>query len=241
MKIRFIGTGTMGSTKRCNQSLLIDNMLFDIGSGTIKQVERLGISTRRIQYVVISHFHSDHFLDIVNFLIGRSIRKELTEKIYIIGPRGLKKIMLFLFNLTHADGDVDKYKNLEKKFNIEIIELAGYKSFQQEDFKLTAYPLKHGLCKNILGYMLEKDGITLAYATDTTFCSNLEYMIQNASYAFCDATDEISTTVHMGADDLYDLAYKYYKCKIYAIHRNDYDTEKYDYLYIPQDGDELLL
>ena len=241
MKVRFIGTGTMGSTTRCNQSLLVDNILFDIGSGTVKQLERLGISTRRVQYVVISHFHSDHFLDITNFLIGRSIRKELTEKIYVIGPKGLKKAMLILFNLTHADGDIDKYANIEKKFNMEIIELQNGKTFKQDDFKLTAYSLKHGFCRNILGFILEKENQKIAYATDTAFCPNLEYMLQNTSYAFCDATHEISTTMHIGAEQLYKLAYKYYKCKVYAIHRGDYDTKKYDYLFIPQDGDELLI
>ena len=48
MKISFIGTGTMGSITRCNTSILVDDILFDIGMGTVKQIERLKIYTKSI-------------------------------------------------------------------------------------------------------------------------------------------------------------------------------------------------
>ncbi len=54
MKITFIGTGTMGSLTRCNTSVLIDDILFDIGMGTIKQIGRLKITQN--QFVIWS-FH----------------------------------------------------------------------------------------------------------------------------------------------------------------------------------------
>lgn len=47
MKITFVGTGTMGCITRCNTSVLIDNILFDIGMGTVKQLERLKIYTKK--------------------------------------------------------------------------------------------------------------------------------------------------------------------------------------------------
>ena len=92
MKITFVGTGTMGCTTRCNTRMLVDDILFDVGMGTVKQIERLKIYTKSIKYIVISHFHADHFLDIPNFLIGRGIRKETEEyKLTIIGPIGVRK------------------------------------------------------------------------------------------------------------------------------------------------------
>lgn len=66
MKVTFIGTGTMGGTTRCNTSVLVDDILFDIGMGTVKQIERLKIYVKSIRYVVISHFYADHLLDVPN-------------------------------------------------------------------------------------------------------------------------------------------------------------------------------
>ena len=37
MKITFIGTGNMGCKTRANSSVLIDDLLIDIGCGTVKQ------------------------------------------------------------------------------------------------------------------------------------------------------------------------------------------------------------
>ena len=43
MEIRIIGSGTMGSITRGNQSIMVDDILFDIGSGVVKKIESLGI------------------------------------------------------------------------------------------------------------------------------------------------------------------------------------------------------
>ncbi|MBQ9834247.1 MAG: MBL fold metallo-hydrolase [Bacilli bacterium] len=66
MKLTFIGTGNMGSTSRANTSIIVDNILFDCGMGTIKQLERLGKKVKDLDCLVISHFHADHFFDIPN-------------------------------------------------------------------------------------------------------------------------------------------------------------------------------
>ena len=97
MKIRCIGTGTMGSIKRGNQSIMIDDILFDVGSGVVKKIEQLEIYTKSVKYLLITHVHADHFVDLPNYLIGRSIRGEDTEVLYIICGKGVKeKIMNFV-------------------------------------------------------------------------------------------------------------------------------------------------
>ena len=132
MKINFIGTGTMGSTTRCNTSILVDDILFDIGMGTVKQIERLKLYTKSINYLVISHFHADHFLDIPNLLIGRGIRKETENKLIILGPVGTREKTIKLMNFTHSDGDKHKYDNIEEKYNIKFIELSNEEQYNTE-------------------------------------------------------------------------------------------------------------
>ena len=75
MKITCLGTGTMGSITRGSQSLLVDDILIDIGSGVVKKLENMEIYTKKVKYLLITHAHADHFVDIPNLLIGRSVRK----------------------------------------------------------------------------------------------------------------------------------------------------------------------
>lgn len=237
MKISFIGTGTMGSITRCNTSILVDDILFDIGMGTVKQIERLKIYTKSIHYLVISHFHADHFLDIPNLLIGRGIRKEIEKQLIIIGPVGVRKKTIDLMNFTHGDGNINKYEQIEEKYNIKFVELSDKEEYKTEKFNITALKLKHGECVPINGYMLEKENKTLSYACDTSFCENYYTMCNKSDYMFSDVTGLKTTEVHMGLEDYKELYKQYPNCKFYAIHRSDYDTKGIENVKFPSDGD----
>ena len=216
MKVTFVGTGTMGCTTRCNTSVLVDDILFDIGMGTVKQIEKLKIYTKSINYLVISHFHADHFLDIPNLLIGRGIRKEIKNKLIIIGPVGTRQNTVKLMNFTHGDGDEHKYDNIEEKYNVEFIE-----------------------CVPINGYILEKDNKVLSYACDTSFCDNYYKMCNESNYMLSDVTGLKTTDMHMGLEDYKGLYKKYINCKFYAIHRADYNVEDIIGVEFPNDGEIL--
>lgn len=239
MKVTFVGTGTMGSTTRCNTSVLIDDILFDIGMGTVKQIERLEIYTKSINYLVISHFHADHFLDIPNLLIGRGIRKEIKNKLIIIGPVGTRQNTVKLMNFTHGDGDERKYDNIEEKYNVEFIEKQNEEQYKTEKFKITALTLKHGECVPINGYILEKDNKVLSYACDTSFCDNYYKMCNESNYMLSDVTGLKTTDMHMGLEDYKGLYKKYINCKFYAIHRADYNVEDIIGVEFPNDGEIL--
>ena len=109
MKIRCIGTGTMGSVKRGNQSIMVDDILLDVGSGVVKKIEQLEIYTKSVNYLLITHVHADHFVDLPNYLIGRSIRGETTNLLYIICGKGIKEKVIQLFELCFGDGNKEKY------------------------------------------------------------------------------------------------------------------------------------
>ena len=173
MKIRCIGTGTMGSVKRGNQSIMVDDILLDVGSGVVKKIEQLEIYTKSVNYLLITHVHADHFVDLPNYLIGRSIRGETTNLLYIICGKGIKEKVIQLFELCFGDGNKEKYENFEEKYHVKFIELTNGESFATDQMKITAYELEHGDCKPILGFTIEKDNKTVGYATDTTLCDNV--------------------------------------------------------------------
>lgn len=241
MRINVVGTGTMGSITRGNQSILVDDVLFDVGSGTVKKLESTKIYTKVVKYLVITHVHADHFVDLPNYLIGRSIRKEDTETLKIICGKGIREKTIELFQLTFGDGNKDKYKNFEEKYNVEFVELKNGQAYEDENLKITAYDLQHGTCKPIMGYVLEKDGKIIGYATDTTLCDNVEKICSVSDIAFLDATNTISTGMHMGVGDVVELAKKYTNTKIYAIHRSDYVHSHIKEINFPEDGDVIEL
>ncbi len=242
MKLTFVGTGTMGTLDRGTTSILVDDILFDAGCGTTKQLDILGLYTKPIKYIVISHFHADHFLDLGIMLNRRVIRKENEDfKLTIIGPVGIRQKVIDLMVFTHGDGNPNKYDNIDTRHNIDFVELEDGEKYTNDSFSITALSLKHGTCNPIYGYILEKENHTISYATDTTLCDNFYKMCECSEITFADANRPTPMPMHMGLDELIEISEKYPNCKFYAIHRNDYEVPQDTKVLFPMDGDIIEL
>lgn len=235
MRITFIGTGTMSSIERANTSVLVDDILFDLGMGTVKQIERLKIYTKSIKYVCISHYHSDHFFDIPNLLIGRENRNE--QSIIFIGAKGLRNKVVELMKFTHSDGNEHKYDKIEEKYNIKFVELEKGESYFGNNFSITAITMKHGNCNPIYGYIVNKDNKKIAYCCDMTIFDEFYEICDNVDYMLSDVNGLKTDNMHMGLEDYYKIAIQYKKCNFYAIHRGDYKIKYNDKINFPMDGD----
>ncbi len=235
MNITFIGTGMMGSTDKANTSVLIDNILFDCGMGTIKQYERLGLKVKDLEYVVISHYHADHFYDIPNLLIGRKIRKELDKILYIVGPIGINDKVTKLMQFSFGDqGSIEEYAN------VKFIEMNPNETIQIKNYSLTSFELDHGKVYPNYGYIIKKDNISIGYTGDTTICDNYYKMCNNANYMIVDTTMATeSSKVHIGLNDIKECSIKYNNCVFYAVHRGNYQIENIDKIIFPNDGDKF--
>lgn len=241
MKIKFIGTGNMLTSDRSNTSILINNILFDIGSGTMRQLEILNIDFNNINYIVLSHFHADHFLDIAYFLLKRRLTQNTLHSLTIISPPNGRQKIIDLLNFVHGDGNPEKYNLIEEKFNIKIIELQNSNIFIAPDFSLTAYELNHGNCKPIYGYLLEYENHKLAYCTDTVNCENYKKLCNLSEYIFSDCNELESLPMHIGAYELLEIAKNHPSKTFFAIHRGNFENLESDNIIFPKDGDEFTI
>lgn len=241
MNIKFIGTGTMGSTTRANTSILVDNILLDCGMGTVKQLERLGKQIKDLDYIAITHFHPDHFFDIPNALHGRKIRKENNKVLNIIVPVGGRNTIVKLMDLAFED--MGSNENIEENFNVKFIELSANETYSFEDYKIATIELKHGNCNPVYGYLLTKGNATIGYTGDTYICDNFFRMCEQANCMFADATTLVSAKkeVHISFEELKEFAEKYSNCKFYAVHRSDYEIQDKGKVNVPSDGEEIKL
>ena len=238
MKITFAGTGIMSSTQRANTSMLVDNVLFDCGAGTVKQLFRLGVYVpTAVRYVCISHYHVDHFLDLGSLYFARE--KDKSQLCTIIGRKGIRRKMIQLMQFTHGDGREERFEDIEKLNNLEFIEVEPGDVVELPGMRLEVVELEHNTCRP-LGYILEKEGKRVAYCCDMNPFEGFEDICQKADMMCSDcnnATD--GSRAHMGQDLLRDIAQRHPDCRFYALHRGDYEPKYPDILHYPQDGDIL--
>ena len=219
MKVNVIGCSTCWTDRPMSAYCLDDNILIDCGEGTTKNFSASGVDFYAIKKIFITHFHSDHFFGLSQFLCQHcfynSEDKYLSLTIY--GPVGLKKhldlLKIFAFSEQEADLiDLTKY--------INIVEIDNFEPFKVDDYVVKPFKLVHGVMENI-AYVFEKDGKTVGFSGDCTYTSNLEEFAKISQVCFLECCSKQTSKSHLGYDKFLELKNKYSSNRFLAVHSNN--------------------
>lgn len=144
-EVTILGSGAAIPTQRRNptsQYVVCNDrhILIDCGEGTQMQIRKFGVKFQRINHILISHLHGDHFFGLVGListmhLMGRD--KGLT----IYGPEELEQILRIQLEVGAAKLD----------FDINFVKLNGKDSsviFEDNLIEISSFPLKHRIPTN---------------------------------------------------------------------------------------------
>lgn len=97
MRLVFLGTGGSWPTKERNVSSVAlklngDVLLFDCGEGTQRQIQHTSLSFMKVERILITHFHGDHFLGLPG-LIQTMYQNDREAPLHIYGPEGTEQIV----------------------------------------------------------------------------------------------------------------------------------------------------
>lgn len=139
-QVRILGSGAALPTSLRNPSsqyILCNDrhLLIDCGEGTQNQMRKFHVPIQKINHILISHLHGDHFFGLVGLLsslhlLGRD------KGITIYSPPGLEKIIRIQLEISGA----------HLPFDLKFIELTGNESkviFEDKMIQVIAFPLKH--------------------------------------------------------------------------------------------------
>ena len=109
--------------------------LVDCGEGTQYQVRKYGVKASRINHILISHLHGDHFLGLMGMIYSFHLSGR-TKTLNIYGQGGLDQIIT-----THL-----QYSNSSLNYKIDFFELdpENYtKIISNSTMEVFSFPLKH--------------------------------------------------------------------------------------------------
>ncbi len=110
-------------------------ILIDCGEGTQMQFRKFGLKFQKVDLILISHLHGDHYFGLVGLLSTMHMMGR-TRAIQIYGPKGLKDIVEIQL---HAAGS-----RLSFDVNIEEVEPeSNGVLFEDRKIKITYFPLAH--------------------------------------------------------------------------------------------------
>lgn len=109
--------------------------LIDCGEGTQRQILKSGIGFKRLNRVLITHGHLDHILGLAGLLSTFS-RWEAIDQLEIFGGGwALERIRDLLFGVV--------LRGARPPMDIRLVEVESGTIFENEDFRVSAFPVYH--------------------------------------------------------------------------------------------------
>lgn len=107
MKLHILGCGdAFGSGGRNQSAYLVEagdrRFLLDCGPTTLLAMKRAGIDPRRLDVVIISHLHGDHFGGLPFLFIEFLYQTPRDRPLHIAGPPGTEEKVYHLFRLMYG-------------------------------------------------------------------------------------------------------------------------------------------
>ncbi|TFF97807.1 MAG: MBL fold metallo-hydrolase [Promethearchaeota archaeon] len=180
-------------------AVVVDNdfFLIDVGSGTYRNAELLGLPVSELSKIFITHFHSDHIGDLgeANIMSWANGRR---KKICVYGPEGVDQVingfnMAYNFDkgyriahhgektLKPDAGNLEsKTISIQNKTDLTLV-------FESENLKIFAVLVDHSPIEPALGFRIEYKGKTIAITGDTKKTDTLPKLCKNADILFADA------------------------------------------------------
>lgn len=154
-------------------------LLFDIGPGTIARLSAAGVSYRDLEYVFLSHHHSDHTLDLVTFLQANDSTPGWTRQrpLHIIGCPGTRQFYQKLMEV---------YPGIAPQtYQLDLREIETQRTILPFGALQAAFT-RH--TENSMAYRLEAEDKTFVYSGDAVETAELVALARGADLFVCECS-----------------------------------------------------
>jgi ribonuclease BN (tRNA processing enzyme) len=174
VKIRFVGCGdAFGSGGRFNTCFHVTgrqaNFLIDCGASSVIALKTSRVALSKIDIILITHFHADHFGGIPFFVLDAQFFSKRTRPLTIAGPQGLTAWYEWVMETGFPGSSKTK-----QGFDLSLVELPAREPTQLGHVRVTPFPVDHSdqgsLC---YAYRIQAEGRVIAYTGDTGWTETL--------------------------------------------------------------------
>ncbi len=252
-KLFFIGTGSaLTNIKRFHTSFLISNsntnILIDCGDGISRKLKELKFSCNKIQNILISHLHPDHFSGLASLIVQMKLQNRM-DSLNIFIHKDLEKFLESFFEQVYLFKE-----RLTFKLNIKTFE---FEKFTKINDHLSFISKQNSHLKKYINSENEKSisfvsPSFLFNISDRKIYYSSDIGDKNDLYLFDSKVDiSIIETTHIKVFEILDFVRKDFSNRYFLVHIDENKEEEINIsfkdeiskgkVFIPSDGDEYFI
>ncbi|MEO8764159.1 MAG: MBL fold metallo-hydrolase [Ginsengibacter sp.] len=189
---RLVLLGTQGGpfinsyTQTPSANLIVHNnipFVIDTGYGVTFKLKDAGINLADLQYIFITHHHSDHNLELGPLLYNSWIAG-LANPVHVYGPTGLDSLLKAYWNSNQLDIEIRIANEGRPDIRTLVVphEITNGIVMSNSTVEVSAFKNIHPPVENSYAYKFKLGGKTVVFSGDTAYCPALATFASGADY-----------------------------------------------------------
>ncbi|NIO11420.1 MAG: MBL fold metallo-hydrolase [Deltaproteobacteria bacterium] len=188
MKVHFLGCGdAFGSGGRNQSAYLVETtdrlFLLDCGPTTLLSMKRAGIDPARLDVVVLSHLHGDHFGGLPFLFLEYLYATPRARPLRILGPPTTEKRVRALTQCMYP-GISERGQSLPARFHV----LKPNKQTSMAGITFFPFRVPHQVREISLGLKISHEGKTILYSGDSAWTDDFIVHADGADLFICECS-----------------------------------------------------
>lgn len=157
----------------------------DFGPTALMGLKARGFEPDRLDLVMLTHLHGDHFGGLHLLLIDAQYRALRSRPLTVLGPVGTRRRIESWYRLAYGSAAS------KRQFETRYVELAPGQDATVLGRRVRGFPAQHmGPRDGALSLRVRTGGATLAFSGDTSWSEALPALCRGADLLVCDCTEE---------------------------------------------------
>jgi ribonuclease BN (tRNA processing enzyme) len=188
VSLRVLGCGdAFGSGGRFHTCFYLDapnaKLLIDFGASALVAMHRFSVDPRRVDAVVLSHLHGDHFGGLPFLLLDAAFISRRTRPLFVVGPKGTEERLRWATEALFPG-----HWDYPRRFTLQFLELDEGRPLDVAGATVTAFRVIHDSGAPAFALRIVCDGRTIAYSGDTAWTDRLLDAARDADLFLCEAS-----------------------------------------------------
>lgn len=173
MRLRVIGCGdAFGSGGRANTCFWVECgdtvVALDFGATSLVELKRAGLDHERLDAIVVSHLHGDHFGGVPFLLLDAQFERRRERPLTIVGPVGTEDRVRAALEIFFPGAS-----RLGWRYPLAFVDLPCREPFRLAEVAIVSHEVDHPSGAPATGVRLRCGGKLLAFSGDTAWTEAL--------------------------------------------------------------------